>query len=66
MKIEKINWVISEGCPVRLETAPTGPEENVELPNYFLRPHKQVSILNMHILHRWRAGKPRPYGCDTY
>ena len=27
---------------------------------------KQVSILNMHILHRWRAGKPRPYGFDTY
>jgi hypothetical protein len=23
---------------------------------------KQVSILNKHILHRWRAGKPRPYG----
>ncbi len=24
---------------VRLETAPTGPGENIELPNYFLKPH---------------------------
>ena len=22
---------------------------------------KQVSVLNMPIVHRWRAGKPRPY-----
>jgi len=25
---------------VRLETAPTGPGENIELPNYFLKPHE--------------------------
>ena len=25
---------------VRLETAPTGPGEHIELPNYFLKPHQ--------------------------
>ena len=29
-----------ESAPVRLETAPTGPGENIELPNYFLKPHE--------------------------
>ena len=47
---------------VRLETAPTG-GKSVYL---FLEFTKQVSILNMHILHQWRAGKPRPYGFHTY
>ncbi len=26
--------------PVRLQTAPTGPGENIELPNYFLESHE--------------------------
>ena len=31
---------VSNGAyAVRRETAPTGPGENIELPNYFLKPH---------------------------
>ena len=30
---------MSHAKPVRLETAPTGPGGNIELPNYFLKTH---------------------------
>ena len=39
MKINFFDSVISERDPVRLQTAPTGPGKNIELPNYFLKLH---------------------------
>ena len=35
----KILELVRHSKPVRLEAAPTGPGENIELPNYFLKPH---------------------------
>ena len=53
---------------VRLETAPTGPGKNIELPNYFLKPHlgSQSNRLwykssRSYLMREKRVGRPNRY-----